>query len=183
MERVYVYVWGQAYWLERPAGLIAKATGQRLTRDYITNPPRAAPLPIHAAAPNWDPLIMCARNSSQRPGMHVAKHSQLCWQMPKAGEGRGDPTTADSATPDAAGRARRQHLRSHVATCWRQLEQPEAEQRCSLGTKEFSLPSNWGGAHTVVCLLDSTADHRHRRSRRLPWFSNREPPQQVCVCL
>lgn len=54
MERVYVYVyvWGQAYWLERPVGLIAKATGQRLTQDYITNPPRAAPLPTHAATPN-----------------------------------------------------------------------------------------------------------------------------------
>lgn len=34
----------EAYWLERPVGLISKATGQRLTPDYITNPPRAAVL-------------------------------------------------------------------------------------------------------------------------------------------
>lgn len=34
----------EAYWLERPVGLISKATGQRLTPDYITNPPQAAVL-------------------------------------------------------------------------------------------------------------------------------------------
>lgn len=73
MEGVYVYVWRQAYWLEHPVELIAKATGQRLTRDYITNPPRAAPLPIHAAAPNWVPLIMCAQ---QQPGMRTEAHAK-----------------------------------------------------------------------------------------------------------
>lgn len=116
MERVYVYVyvWGQAYWLECPVGLIAKATGQRLTQDYITNPPPAAPLPRHAATPNWGP----AHHANSLAFYHIVKHSQLCWQMPEDGEGRGDPRAAYSATPDAGGRTRRQHLRTHVATCW-----------------------------------------------------------------
>lgn len=111
----------EAYWLERPVGLISKATGQRLTPDYITNPPQAAVLCQYMQQhPEAACTIPAPDGGSQHPGMHLrtfeceGKYQKL---------GRVKQRTPGSEMSlmlkdVGCGRTGGELLRSHVATCW-----------------------------------------------------------------